>query len=136
MAARGGAVPVILESLTRKDAERRAMAAELAALGDEPAVVPLEPRAPRRQLLALVDDWQGLAAGDVPETRELLAFALRGRISFRVDEETTPASYQLTVPIAFDRLLGAVLPPANSQRIPLGTPHSVETPFRQSSDRS
>ena len=111
-AAKGGAVAVVLEALSRKDAQRRKMAAELAGLREsETAALPLEPKALRRTLRGYVDEWQEMIRGNVLEARRLFQVVLSDRIRFRpvVGQNGVP-SYELTVPIAFDRLLMTVVP--------------------------
>jgi hypothetical protein len=127
-AARGGAVPAILEALTRKDTERRALAGELAALSQAgQAAEPLEPRALRRTLRGYLDDWQALLRGNVAEVRQLFALVLRDRIGFRAMEgENGTPSYELTVPIAFDRLLVSVVP---SLQVRVASPTGFEPVF-------
>jgi site-specific DNA recombinase len=111
-AARGGAVPVILDALTRKDQERRALVDEIAALQPTtPAPVPLEPRILRRQLRQYLDQWQAITAASVPETRALLGTVLRGRIAFQpIAGEHGAPMYELTIPLRFDRLLVTAVP--------------------------
>lgn len=112
VAARGGAVPAILDALSRKDTERRAVALEVATLqAQQPvATLALEPRTLRRQLRSYVDQWQALVAGNVAETRQLLHQVLRDRIACRPTTVKGAAAYELTVPIAFDRLLTTIVP--------------------------
>jgi hypothetical protein len=104
-AAKGGAVPVVLERLSRSDAERRAVAGELENLKAAAAVLaPIEPRVLRRTLRGYVDDWHAMIRGNVAEARRLFELVLRDRIRFRpVDGEDGAPSFELTVPIAFDR---------------------------------
>ena len=63
-AARGGAVPAVLDALTRTDAEHRALMAELEALDASPRQV-FDARALRRTLRGYVNEWQALASGHV-----------------------------------------------------------------------
>jgi hypothetical protein len=102
--ARGGAVPAILAALATRDEERRRLVTELAAL---------EGRTPRRfnrgsvkkQLRGCLDDWSGLLTANVTEARPLLSIALPGeRIAFQ------QGGYELTVPVAFDRMMSAAVP--------------------------
>jgi hypothetical protein len=112
-AAKGGAVPAVLEALNRADTERRVLESELAALkvtrGAQPE--PLDARALRRTLRGYLDDWTALINGNITQARELLQLVLRDRITF------TPKSgskgepmYELKIPIAFDRLIVSVVP--------------------------
>lgn len=67
----------------------------------------------RTRLRGFLDDWQQLLAADGVEARRLLDIALRDRIRFGPDAEQR--RYRLFVPIAFDRILVAVLPELESQ---------------------
>jgi hypothetical protein len=100
---------VVLEALARKDHERRAVVDELARLQPvSPAPVALEPRLLRRQLRQYVDRWQEVTTAEVPETRGLLETVLRGRIAFQpIAGENGAPTYELTIPLRFDRLLVA-----------------------------
>ena len=125
MAASGGAVPVILQALITKDAERRTVAQELATM-NRGAVVDLNPKALRRQLQALLDDWRGLLTENVTEARPLLSLVLAGRrITFtpRGDE-----GYELIVPVAIDRMLSTLVPLSIDQVL-LASPTGFEPVF-------
>ena len=104
-AAQGGAVPVILEALDRREADRQRLRHELAAC-QAPARIP-PPGVLRAQLRGVLDDWRGLLSRNVAEARPLLDLVLADRIRF------TPMAdrrYQLTVPIQFDRVMSAAVP--------------------------
>ena len=97
VAARDGAVPAVLEALTRKDAERRAAVAELARLQPTTSARPsLDARVLRRQLRAFLARWQDLTTANPTETRELLDTALRERIVFRRVQRDGTSMYELT----------------------------------------
>ena len=99
-AAKGGAVPAVLEALNRADAERRALMVELArptAVGFSPGS-DVDPSSLRRKLRAYVDDWHGLLQGDVVQRRKLFDLVLRDRIRFRPVERKDGPGYELTVP--------------------------------------
>jgi hypothetical protein len=102
----------VLERLSRSDAERRAVAGELENLKAAAAVLaPIEPQVVRRTLRGYVDEWHAMIKGNVAEARRLFELVLRDRIRFRpVDGEDGAPSFELTVPIAFDRLLVSVVP--------------------------
>jgi len=137
-AARGGAIPAILDALNRTEAERRALVAQLADLEAAPSKVP-DARDLRGTLHRYLDDWHSLAGGNVPETRRLLDSVLGGRIVFK-PVRGGPA----TAVILAARLLGNPVMlydgrfkrPGNAAtnlrskryRIPLGTPHLLERP--------
>ena len=56
-------------------------------------------------------EWDGLLTANAAEARSLLDRVLAGRIVFRaVPSARGRDRYKLTVPIAFDRVLSAVLP--------------------------
>lgn len=110
-AAKGGAVPVILDRLAKADAERRAIALELDQLAADPVSPELNVRALKATLRGYVNDWHEMIRGNVAEARKVLEVALRDRVRFRPVEGTDGApSYELTVPVAFDRLLSAIVP--------------------------
>lgn len=107
-AAQRGGVPAVLEALTRRDTERQRLVAERAALDREGCVPAVRPEVARAQLTRLLDDWTALLTGNVAEARALLDLVLAGqRISFQAKGR---GGYQLTVPVAFDRLLTAAIP--------------------------
>ena len=99
-AAKGGAVPVILEALKHREADRRRLQAELTACAAEPAVTRKPAHVLRAQLRGFLDDWQELLSGNVAEARPLLHVVLADRIGFT---PTADRGYQLTVPVVFDR---------------------------------
>lgn len=111
-AARGGAVPVVLEALQRKDRARLELVAELATLERQAAAVPsLKPRALRQELRAYLSDWQAMTTQHVRETRALLDTVLRSRIVFEpIDGADGAALYELRLPLHFDRLLAVAVP--------------------------
>jgi hypothetical protein len=114
-AAQGGAVPVVLQAIQRRDVERRRLQAELdASEAVSPTTLP-SGRALRTQLSALLDDWRGLLGGNVAEARPLLDLVLADRITF---QPTAERQYELTVPIAFDRVMTAVVPDLRGVQVP------------------
>ena len=106
-AAKGGAVPVILEALKQREADCGRLQAELTACAAEPAVTCKPAHVLRAQLRGFLDDWQGLLSGNVAEARPLLDLVLADRIGFT---PTADRGYQLTVPVVFDRVLTAAVP--------------------------
>ena len=61
----------------------------------------------RGQLRPLLEDWSALLTEDVTAARPLLSLVLAGqRISF----ERVPEGYELTMPVAIDRMLATVIP--------------------------
>jgi len=104
-AAKGGAVPIILEALGRREADRRRLRAELDQCVPPALIQPTSVL--REQLRRALDDWQGLLSGNVAEARPLLDLVLADRIRFK---PTADRRYQLTVPIVFDRVMTAAVP--------------------------
>ena len=106
-AAHGGAVPAILDALAQRDAERRQLLADVAAV--KPAAgPPLQPAAVRARLRGVLDGWHELLTANATEARGVLDGVLGDRIQFTPDEQRR--RYRLTMPIAFDRVLSCVLP--------------------------
>ena len=64
----------------------------------------------RRELRGYLDDWHGLIRGNGAESRRVFDLVLRDRIRFRPVERKDGPGYELTVPIAFDRLVVSVIP--------------------------
>ena len=64
----------------------------------------------RRTLRGYVDDWHAMIHGNVAEARWLFDLVLRDRIRFRPVDGKDGPSHELTVPIAFDRLLVSMIP--------------------------
>jgi len=107
-AATGGGVPAVLDALKMRDAERKRLVADMAALDREGARPIVSPSTARAELRRVLDDWNALLGGHVAEARELLGLVLAGqRIGF---ETMAGGGYQLTVPVAFDRLMTAAVP--------------------------
>jgi len=107
MAAKGGAVPAVLEALNRSEAERQALERELAdrKVSRREDVCP-DARTLRQVLRKQLDDWNGLIQGNVTEARGLLSVVLRERITFTpIAGKADAPMYELKIPIAFDRLL-------------------------------
>ena len=119
-AAQGGAVPVILEALDRREADRRRLQAEVAACQAPARLQP--PRVLRAHLRDALDDWRGLLSRNVAEARPLLDLVLADRIRF------TPMAdrrYQLTVPIQFDRVMTAAVPDLRRVQDIVASPRGV-----------
>ena len=124
-AAKGGAVPAVLEALNRADGERRALLDELKRGSLKPVSekgIAGTVRDLRRTLRGYLDDWHAMIQGNVTEARGLLNVVLRERITFTpiVGLDGNPA-YELKIPIAFDPLRDrsvrdAVAPPRTSRR--------------------
>ncbi len=112
-----GAVPAVLTALTRMDAERQALTRELATLDKpEPHAVAFDPAALRKQLRAMVDDWQALAAGNVDATRGLLEVVRRDRIVWKLPTlDSGEVGDELKLPIALDRMLTSIVPALDKQ---------------------
>ena len=107
--ARNGAVPAVLDALRRRDEDRRRLGAELAALDHRPArALPQRPTNFRASLRGFLRDWDGLLAEDSARARGVLDIVLTDRIGFKPDPDSR--RYQLTIPVAFDRLIVAVVP--------------------------
>lgn len=108
-AARGGAVPIVLDALARRDEERRRLTAEMVALDHSPENGRmLSRRASRTELRSFLDCWGELLTGNRTEARPLLDLVLAGQqIGFK---PAAQGGYELTVPIAFDRVIAAAIP--------------------------
>jgi hypothetical protein len=81
-AARGGAVPVVLAALAKRDGDRRRLRAELSACEAQEPVRP-DQAALKTQLRGFLGHWEGLLRQNVAEARPLLDLALTGRIAFQ-----------------------------------------------------
>ena len=108
-AAKGGAVPAVLEALNRADAERRALLAEMksgrtANVSSEEKATAVAVHDLRRTLRGYINDWHATLQGNVTEARGLLDVVLRERITFTPKTVNGVAMYELRIPIAFDRL--------------------------------
>jgi hypothetical protein len=107
--ARNGAVPAVLEALHRREEDRRRHTAELTRLDHRPER-PFSPRLTnvRARLRRYLREWDSLLAEDSARARTVLDIALTDRIRFKPD----PARrrYQLTIPVAFNRLIIAIAP--------------------------
>jgi hypothetical protein len=128
-AAKGGAVPAVVEALNRADAERRALLRELdAAKVSRTEYACPDARTLRRTPRGYLDEWHALIRGNVTEARGLLTVVLRDRITFtpRIGSNGDPI-YELTIPIAFDRLLVSVVPGLQS-RVGLVDAGGIEPP--------
>ncbi|MGH6689109.1 MAG: recombinase family protein [Gammaproteobacteria bacterium] len=111
-AARGGGVPVILDALSLREGERRRVRGELAETASRSRVAPMDPEQLRTRLRGYLGDWAGLVTENVAEARGLLEVVLADRIVFVPLERIgdAPNRHQLTVPIAFDRIMTAAIP--------------------------
>ena len=119
-AAKGGAVPIILEALARREADRQRLQAELAVCEPPARLKPTSEL--RAQLRRSLDDWRGLLTRNVAEARPLLDLVLADRIRF------TPIAdrrYQLTVPIMFDRVMTAAVPELRGLQDRVASPLSI-----------
>jgi len=107
--AHNGAVPAVIQALQRRDADRRRLTAELAALDHRAAPARFQrPANPRAILRSFLKDWDSLLTEHSAKARGVLDIVLTDRIRFEPDPERR--RYQLTIPIAFDRLIVAVAP--------------------------
>jgi site-specific DNA recombinase len=106
-AARGGAVPVILERLADRDREQKRLRAELARLQGRERPVQ-NTKALKNELRALLSRWDELLMGNVAEARPVLDDVLTDRIVFQPNRDRH--EYELVVSIAFDRVLRTVIP--------------------------
>ena len=137
-AAKGGAVPAVLEALNRADAERRTLQREIesftgfgrsAKIDETPS---LDARALRRTLRGYLN-WHAMIQGNVTEARGLLDVVLRERITFTPKTVNGVAMYELRIPIAFDRLLVSLVPglDVGFSRVGLASPTGCATYPRQ-----
>jgi hypothetical protein len=104
-AARGAAV---LAALARREDDRCRLAAELAVLTRSSRKRSWQPADLRAQFRRFLDEWHGLLADDPAKARGLLDLALTDRIGFTPNLEHR--RYELTIPVAFDRPIVAVVP--------------------------
>ena len=121
-AAKGGAVPVVLEALEQRDAERRRLLAELEACEAAPPLTLPSGLALRAQLGAFLNDWRGLLSGNVAEARPLLDLVLADRIAF---QPTADRRYELTVPITFNRVMTAIVPDLRGLQDSVASPRGI-----------
>lgn len=122
-AASGGAVPAVLQDLAQHDQKRRRLTAELGRLDVGPTRNDQADEL-RALMRALLDDWDALLSGDMAEARPILDQVLAGRI-------TLPRGcgrYQLTVPVAFDRVFSTVIPELSLLQDSYGVPNGIRTP--------
>ena len=130
-AAKGGAVPVVLEALDQRDVERRRLLAELDGCEAAPPLTLPSGRALRAQLSAFLDDWRGLLSGNVSEARPLLDLVLADRIAF---QPTAERRYELTVPITFNRVMTAIVPDLRGLQDSVASstgPNRLQTPINR-----
>jgi site-specific DNA recombinase len=120
-AAKGGAVPIVLEALKGREADRQRLRAELAAFESPASLKPAS--ALRAQLRRCLDDWRGLLSRNVAEARPLLDLVLADRIRFR---PIADRQYQLTVPIVFDRVMTAAVPDLRGLQDRVASPTGFE----------
>ena len=106
-AARGGAVPAVLDALAQRDEERRRLAGELETL-TRSAARTVSPAQIRTQVTERLRGWTTLLAEIGSEARAVLDSVLRDRIRFAPNMSAD--EYQLTVPIGYDQLLVASVP--------------------------
>ena len=106
--ARGGAVPALLEALQQREADRRRLVADLAVLQRSTTGRSRPPGDRRARLAGFLRDWDQLVRANTIEARAVLDGVLADRIRFEPDRDRR--RYRLTVPIAFDRVVGAALP--------------------------
>ena len=100
--------PAVLEALRRRDTDRRRLAAELAALDGAGSAQLRKATDVRATLRSFLDDWHALLDGDSVKSRAILDLVLTDRIRFKPYPQES--QYELTIPIAFDRLIVAVVP--------------------------
>lgn len=104
--AANGAVPAILKAVAKRERDRQQLRSDLDACASAP--VPLVPNdVLRRRLRGFLKAWALALDGNRAEARQLLDVALGGRIRF---EPVSEGGYLLHVPIAFDKVLTAVVP--------------------------
>jgi hypothetical protein len=126
-AAKGGAVPIVLEALTKRDEDRRQLLTKLAALDRETRPTRPSRRASRDELRGFLANWNGLLSENVAEARPVLDLVLAGqRIGF---SPTADAKYELHVPIAFDRVLCAAVPSLRRLQDRVTSPTGFEPVF-------
>jgi hypothetical protein len=109
VAATGGAVPAVMTALRDREGERQQLQGELARAEQGP--VALRPtKALKSELKALLADWRATVTENTPEARRVLEAVLEDRITFRPTRTGTERGYELTVPIAWDRLIVLKVP--------------------------
>ena len=82
----------------------------------------------REQLRGYLADWQTLLGDDSAKSRGLLDLALSDRIRFTPD--AAHRRYELAIPIAFDRLLTAVVPELAGVQEMVTSPTGFEPVFQ------
>src|SRR5581483_6965759 len=107
-AARGGAVPVVLEALTARNDERQQIATQLANVERSPRPSSFASADVRKRLRGFLDDWNELLTGNPDEARGVLEATLTDRIRFTPDVDAR--TYELAIPVGYDRVLVAALP--------------------------
>jgi len=118
-----------LEALNRADTERRALLASI-ELRTTSSQHPVEITGDiRRELRGYLDDWHGLIRGNGAESRRVFDLVLRDRIRFRPVERKDGPGYELTVPIAFDRLVVSVIPSLQVRVAPQCQPVGTRSQF-------
>jgi site-specific DNA recombinase len=129
-AARGGAVPAVLKALNEADAERRIVESQLTAMKTSRTANTVgDVHELRRTLRGYLDEWHALIGGNVAEARGLLQLLLRERIVFTpIAGDDGRPMYELQIPIAFERLLVAVVPGLQA-RVGLASPTGFEPVF-------
>ena len=126
-----GAVPAVLDAIARRETERQRLAIELQAL-DVVRPVSLDRAGARTRIKTLLNDFRAMLSADMAKARPVLSVALAGdRITFAPLADGT---YELRVPIAFDRMMGAAIPElAGLQDVgtsPDGTEHILRAEYR------
>ena len=121
-AARGGAVPAVLDLLARRDEERRRVAADLA---QHARALPMpSEKALRGRLTGFLSDWHALLGANPQEARAVLDGVLTDRIRFEpIPDEHR---YRLTVPIDFGRVVIAAVPELNGVTRNDGVPNASQ----------
>jgi Recombinase len=124
-AAKGGAVPAVLEALNRADEERRRLERELVEMTVPVCRRSFDVGSLRRTLRGYLKDWHDMIRDNVAEARGLLTVVLRERITFtpKLGANGDPVC-ELKIPIVFDRLLVSVVPglEAGFARVGLASP--------------
>jgi len=98
----------VVDALDQRDTERRRLAAEVTALKRSTVGPNLQPADMRGRLKGFLDDWRDLLSENSAEARGVLDGVPADRIRFTPD--SSHRRYELTIPIAFDRVLACVLP--------------------------
>jgi site-specific DNA recombinase len=105
LAARAGASDALAAALSARSREREQLRSALAAVQTQNLSFQLA--ALRREFGGFLAGWRGLLERNTQEARGVLSVVLRGRVAFK---PLSTGEYELTIPIAFDRIITTAIP--------------------------